>query len=105
DVRQEMHLDLDLAVALAGLTAAAPDVEREAAGLVAPYLRLGRQRVELADRREQVRVGSRVRSRRAPDRRLVDVDHLVEDVDTLDLVAIAGLDAHSVQPVGEGLVD
>ena len=35
DVRQKVHLDLDDAVALAGLAAAALDVEREAAGLVA----------------------------------------------------------------------
>src|SRR5439155_25817746 len=35
DVGQEVHLDLDLAVSLAGLAAAAADVEREAAGLVA----------------------------------------------------------------------
>src|ERR1700732_2192190 len=35
NVRQEVHLDLDDAVALAGLAAAALDVEREAAGLVA----------------------------------------------------------------------
>ena len=41
DVRQEMHLDLDQAVALAGLAAAALDVEGEAAGLVAACLGLG----------------------------------------------------------------
>src|SRR6202030_1374427 len=35
DVRQKVHLDLDDAVALAGLAAAALDVEREAARLVA----------------------------------------------------------------------
>ena len=40
DVGQEVHLDLDDAVALAGLAAAALDVEREAAGLIAARLRL-----------------------------------------------------------------
>ncbi len=40
DVGQEVHLDLDDAVALAGLAAAALDVEGEAAGLVAARLRL-----------------------------------------------------------------
>src|SRR5262249_35898675 len=83
DVGQEVHLDLDLAVALARLAAAAADVEREPARLVPAHLRLGGQRVELADRREEVGVGRRVRPRRAADRRLVDVDHLVEDVDAL----------------------
>src|SRR5262249_61445107 len=38
DVRQEVHLDLDDPVALTGLTAAALDVEREAAGPVAADL-------------------------------------------------------------------
>ena len=38
NVGQKVHLDLDHAVALAGLAAAALDVEREAAGLVAAGL-------------------------------------------------------------------
>jgi hypothetical protein len=40
-VRQEVHLHLDHAVALAGLAAPALDVEAEAAGLVAARARLG----------------------------------------------------------------
>ncbi len=42
DVRQEVHLDLDQAVALAGLAAAALDVERKAARLLAARLGFGR---------------------------------------------------------------
>src|SRR5438105_11421371 len=38
DVGQKVHLDLDDAIALAGLAAAALDVEREAAGLIAARL-------------------------------------------------------------------
>ena len=49
-VGQEMHLDLDQAAALAGLAAAAFDVEREAARLVAARARLGQHR-------EQSRIG------------------------------------------------
>ena len=90
DVGQEVHLDLDLAVALAGLAAAALDVEREAARLVAAHLRVGRQRVQLADVREEVGVRGRVRARRAADRALVDLDHLVEHVDALDRLVRAG---------------
>jgi hypothetical protein len=52
DVGQEVHLDLDDAVALAGLAAPALDVEREAARLVAARLRLGQPREPVADRRE-----------------------------------------------------
>src|SRR2546425_6970263 len=40
DVGQEVHLDLDRPVALAGLATTAADVEREAPWLVAAHLRL-----------------------------------------------------------------
>jgi hypothetical protein len=78
DVGQEVHLDLDDAVALAGLAAAALDVEREAAGLVAARLGFGQAGEPVADRREGAGIGRRVGARRAADRRLVDVDDLVE---------------------------
>ena len=55
--------------------------------------------------REEVGVGGRVRARRAADRRLVDVDHLVEHLDALDVLVLARLDAHLVEPVRERLVD
>ena len=55
--------------------------------------------------REEVDVGGRVRARRAADRLLVDVDHLVEDVDPLDRGVLTGLDAHLVEPVRERLVE
>ena len=105
DVGQEVHLDLDLAVAAAGLAAAAADVEGEAPRPVAAHLGLGRQRVELADVGEELGVGGRVGARRAADRRLVDVDDLVEGLDALDLVVGAGLDPGPLQPVGERLVE
>ena len=63
---QEMHLDLDQSVALAGLAAPALDVEGEAAGLVAARSRLGQAGEPLADRREGAGVGRRVRARRGP---------------------------------------
>src|SRR5690606_34990649 len=78
DVGQEVHLDLDDAVALTGLAAAALDVEAEAAGTIAARLGLGEARMPVADRPEGAGVGGRVRARGAADRRLVDVDDLVE---------------------------
>ena len=84
DVRQEVHLDLDQAVALAGLAAAAADVEAEAPGRVAARARFGHLREQLAQRREQAGVGRGIRARRAADRRLVDVDDLVEQVEPFD---------------------
>ena len=91
DVGQEVHLDLEHAVALAGLAAAARDVEGEAPRAVAALARRGHLGEELADRREQAGVGGRVRARRAADRRLVDVDHLVERVEAVDGVVRLGL--------------
>src|SRR5213075_1357965 len=76
DVRQEVHLDLDGAVALARLAAAALDVEGEATGLVAADLRLRRLREQLAHVVEDTGVGRRVRPRGAADRRLVDAHDL-----------------------------
>jgi hypothetical protein len=97
DVGQEVHLDLDDAVALAGLAAAALDVEGEAAGLVAARLRLGQPGEPVADRGEGAGVGGRVGARRAADRRLVDVDDLVEQLDPVDPVVRAGLLARAVE--------
>ena len=60
DVRQEMHLDLGNAVALAGFAAAAFHIERKAAGVVAALPRLRHAGEEIADRREESGVGGRV---------------------------------------------
>ena len=105
DVGQEVHLDLDLPVARARLAAAALDVEGEAARLVAARPRLRRPRHELADRVEDVRVGRRVRARRAADRRLVDVDDLVDLEEPLDLVVRARLLRRAVERAGERPVE
>ena len=89
DVGQEVHLDLDHAIAGAGLAAAALHVEGEAAGLVAARLRLGEPCEPFADRREGADVSCRVRARRAADGRLVDVDDLVEMLKALDALDAA----------------
>ncbi len=90
DVGQEVHLDLDGAVAGAGLAAAAAHVEGEPPGQVTPHLRLVRLGEELADVVEHPGIGGRVRTGRAPDGRLVDVDHLVQVLDALDRAVAPG---------------
>ena len=55
--------------------------------------------------REEVGVRRRVRARRAADRPLVDLDHLVEHVDPFDARVRARLDARAVEPVRERLED
>ena len=74
DVGEKVHLDLDRAVALAGLAAPALDVEREAPRLVAALARLGRAGKKVADFGEDARVGGRVAPGRASDGALVDFE-------------------------------
>jgi hypothetical protein len=90
DVGQEVHFDLDHAVALAGFAAPALDVERETAGAVAARAGFRNAGKQLADRCQQAGVGRRIGARRATDRALVDVDHLVEMVETDDQVMLGG---------------
>ena len=80
-----MHLDLDDAVALAVLAAAALHVEAEAARLVAADARFRHLGEELTNVGKDARVGRRIGARRATDRRLVDVDDLVDEVQAGDL--------------------
>ena len=101
DVRQEVHLDLDLPVALARFAAASGHVEAETAWAVATRLRLGRRREKRAHVVPQADVRSRVRTRRAPDRALVDVDDLVDGGNALQLAIGAGTTARPVHTVCE----
>ena len=101
DVRQEVHLDLDLAVALAGLAAAAGDVEREAPGAVAARAALRQRREEGAQVVPEPDVGGRVGARGAADGRLVDVDDLVDELDALELLVGAHGALGAVHGIGE----
>src|SRR5262249_33853954 len=62
-------------------------------------------REERPDVVEDAGVGGRVRARRAPDRRLVDVYDLVDLVEPDDAVVGAGPEPRTVQPVGERAVE
>ncbi len=105
DVGQEVHLDLDGAVAGARLAAPALDVEAEAPGLVAAHLGLGRGREQLAHVVEDAGVGGRVGARGAADRRLVDVDDLVDLVHAVDPRVAARHRARPVELLGQGVVE
>src|SRR5205823_12445573 len=89
----------------ARLAAAALDVEGEAAGLVAARLALGQAGEPVADHGEGAGVGRGVGARRAADRRLVDVDDLVELLEAGDLLVRAGGDARAVQAARRGGVE
>src|SRR6185503_18058493 len=67
-------------------TASALDVEREAARLIAAHARFRKLRKKVAQMREQAGVGRRVGAWCTADRRLVDVDHLVEQLPAVELL-------------------
>ncbi len=102
-VGQKIHLQPVRAVSFARFAAAAGHVEAEPADLVAPGLRLGQLRVEIADLVEQLDVRGRIRTRRPPDRRLIDRDQFVEMLHPLDPVVIARLADAAVQVAAQGL--
>src|SRR5699024_4797058 len=102
---EEVHLDLQGAVARAGVAAPALDVEGEPARLVAADLGLTRLREELADPVEDPGVRRRVGPRGAPDRALVDVHDLVEVVQPADRLVPSGYLPGTVELVGENLVE
>src|SRR5262249_731309 len=91
--------------ALAGLTAAALDVEAESAGAVAAFARFSKHGIELADRREQTGVGSGVRSRCAADGRLVNHDDLVKVLHPLDGTVWSRFLDRAIKLLGDGPVE
>ena len=96
-VREEVHLNRDDAVPLTRFAAATLHVEREAPGPESARLGLGHHGEEIPDEGEQTRIGGGVGSRGPSDRRLIDLDHLVEQFDPLDAVVRAGLIRRLVQ--------
>ena len=105
DVGHEVHFDAALAVALAGFAAAAGDVEAEAAGLVAALARFGQHGEQIADGREDLRVGGGIGARRAADGRLVDADHFVDLVGAFERFVHAGLFARAVERLGQRAIE
>ena len=105
DIGQELHLDADDAVPLAGLAAAALDVEAEAPRLVAAYFGVGQAGEEVADLGEEIRVRRRVGARRAADGGLIDVHHLVEVLDPVDAFVPARPLLGAVKAQVQGLVE
>ena len=105
DVRQKIHFDAALAVALASLAASAFHIEAEAAGLVAALARFGQHGEELADRREDAGIGGGIRARRAADGRLVDLDDFVDVLDAEDGAMRAGLFHRAIELGGERAVE
>ena len=105
DVGQEVHLDLQGAVTGAGIAPSPLDVEGEPTGLVATDLGLAGLREELAHVVEDPGVRRRVGPRGTTDRALVDVDDLVEVLETGHRLVPAGDAARAVELVGQDVVE
>jgi len=104
DVRQELHADQQLALPLAVLAAPALDVEAEAPRRVAAHLALRHLGIQRPDPVEHLGVRGRIAAGRPPDGTLVDVDNLVDLLQTLDGVVVAGPLPATVQHLGQPLV-
>ena len=81
------------------------DVEREATGFISAHFAFGEFSEQLADLIEQAGIGAGVRTRRAPDGGLIDVDDLVEVFDAFDILMLSGLCARAHQLRGEFVVE
>src|ERR1700722_13155372 len=77
-IRQKIHFDSPLPFPLASFASSTSNVERKSSGLVSSLARFGEHGVDIADPRKNSRKGSRIRSRRPPNRRLIDANHFVD---------------------------
>ncbi len=107
DVRHELHLDVDLALALADLTAAAVHVEAEVGRFVAAHLGGFLLAEELADVIPRLHIGHGVAARRTTDRVLVHHFHSLHlaDVASQFLERAGPLTAAAFQLAAQGGVE
>ena len=84
DIREKVHLDALGSLALARFAAAAFDVEAESARFVAANFGFAGLGEDLADFVEHAGVSGGIAARRAADRALIDLDHLVDLVDAVE---------------------
>ena len=80
-----MHFDFDEPVALARLASSTLDVERKTTGLVAAGLGFRQTGKPFPNWTKCAGIGSRVGARCAPNRRLINVDDLVDVVQAVKL--------------------
>ena len=108
-IRQEIHFDGLVAVALTFVASSTLYVKGEACRLVASNLRLRKSYEEGSDIGEDSGVGGRIASRRSAYRTLVNIHHLVYQVDALDAVVWHRLLQAAIEMLREnrlqGLVD
>src|SRR5579863_9095186 len=78
DIGQEIHLNAHNALTLTGLTPSTLDIEREPPRLIATQTRLRHLREQITDDGKGCGIGSGIRARCTPNRRLININHLVQ---------------------------
>ena len=100
-IGQELHLNLDIAFPPAGLTASAFDVEREAAGSVAPHPGFRDGGKKFPDGGEGAGIRGRVAPRRATDGRLVNVNDFINMLQAGNFITVTGFLPRTVEYMGQ----
>ncbi len=77
-VRQKIHFDAAQSIALASFASPALHIETEASWPVAAFARFRQHGKKIADRRENSGVRRGIRTRSAPDGRLIDLNHFID---------------------------
>src|SRR5882724_2255956 len=105
NIRKKIHLDAAETVALAGFAAAALHVEAEAPGAVAALARFGEHGKEIADGGEDAGVGGGIRTRRAANGRLIDLDDFVDLISAENFTMGRGRLRRAIELLREGAIE
>ena len=103
-IRKKMHLDLDDSVTAAGLAPSALDIKTETAFLVALCLGICGGCKKITDLVKNSGICGRIGTGSSSDRGLVDIDHLIQLIDTQDVIMFPGNHSGTVQVSGKSLV-
>src|SRR5271166_3428016 len=104
DIGEKIHLDTPLAFTLASLAASAGNVEGEAPRPITALARFRQHGIEIANLGKDAGVGCGIRPWRTPNRRLVNLDDLVDELRPSYRLVRARLLARAVKPLGQGAV-
>ena len=96
-IRQEMHFNFDNAVSAAGLAAAALYIEAEAAFFVSPGFGVSGGGKQIPDHIEHAGIGGRIRPGSAANGGLIDVDYLVQLLQSPNAFMLSGNGPRPVQ--------
>ena len=105
NVRQEIHLYLIHAIALAGLAASSLHIKAEASCLIASQLGLIGLAEELADKIKNAGIGCRIGARCTSDWGLVDVDDLIRIFYALNAVVLRSSQTRTVELGSQGVIE